>query len=70
LLAQGHVLEHQLSVATQRQRQAADNHNEQLQHGPIVAGVAGNSTRTSFGDGQEHWKLKLDQAKAARGKNA
>src|SRR5262249_59447625 len=39
LLAQGHVLEDQLVMAAQHQREAADNHNEQLQHVTIVAGI-------------------------------
>jgi hypothetical protein len=39
LLAQSHVLEDQLSMAAQHQRQAAENHNEQLQHGAIVAAI-------------------------------
>src|SRR4030095_16589412 len=51
LLAQGHVLEDQLSMAAQHQRQAADNRNEQLQHTEIVAGIGAHFNSDRFGEG-------------------
>jgi hypothetical protein len=39
LLAQGQILKDYVPMAAQHQRQAADSHNEQLQHGAILAGI-------------------------------
>jgi len=41
LLAEGHILEDQIPLAAKDQRRAADNYNELLQHGSIVAGIWG-----------------------------
>ena len=39
LLAKGHILEDQIPMAADDQRQAANSHDEKLQHGAIVAGI-------------------------------
>src|SRR5262245_29254647 len=48
LLAEGHILEDQFPMAAAHQRQAADNHNEQLQHGAIVAGIGAQYNSDAF----------------------
>ena len=48
LLAQGQVLQDQLLMAAQRKGQPADNHDEQFQHGSIVAGVAAQFNPDEF----------------------
>ena len=37
-------------MAAERQRQCADDHDEELQHAPIVAGVGAKINGTSFGE--------------------
>jgi hypothetical protein len=39
-------------MAAQHQRRAADNHNEQLQRGAIVAGIGAQFYSAAFGEGQ------------------
>ena len=48
LLPQGEVLQDQFSVAAKNQGQRADDHDEQLQHAEIVAGVAAKFNSDEF----------------------
>jgi len=54
LLAQGQVLQDQLSMSTARQRQRTDDDDEQLQHASIVAAVAARFNKDEFWRGSAH----------------
>jgi hypothetical protein len=42
------MFEDHIPMAAQHQRQAADNHNAQLQHGAIVAGIGAQFNSDAF----------------------
>jgi len=61
LLPQRQVLQDQFSMAAKRQRQRTADHNEQLQHASIVAGIGARINADEFwrGSGAVHPALEL-----------
>jgi hypothetical protein len=59
LLAEGYIFENQFSMAAQHQRQTANNDNDQLEHGPILAGIRAHFNMDAFwrGTGDRGWSL-------------
>jgi hypothetical protein len=56
LLPQRQVFQNQLPVAAERQRECADDHDQQFQHAVDRGWRWGEiQTRTSFGDGHPLW---------------